>query len=121
MSGKRQNIQLELAFDAEGRSEAPRAAVEGTEPSMADRGPERPVLSERLMEEVVEPRNMKKALKRVMANKGAAGIDGVSVDQLPGHLQRHWPAIREQLLAGTYVPQPVRRVQIPKPSGGSGS
>ena len=118
MSGKRRNIQLELAFDAECRGEAPRAACEGTEPSMADRGPERPVLSERLMEEVVEPRNMKKALKRVMANKGAAGIDGVSVDRLPWYLQRHWPAIREQLLAGTYKPQPVRRVQIPKPSGG---
>jgi len=118
MSGKRQNIQLELAFDAEGRGEAPTAAAAGTEPSMADRGTERPVLSERLMEEVVEPRNMKKALKRVMANKGAAGIDGVSVEQLPGHLQRHWPAIREQLLVGTYMPQPVRRVQIPKPSGG---
>ena len=58
------------------------------------------------------------ALKRVKSNKGSAGIDGMSVEELPGYLKEHWPAIREQLLGGTYRPQPVRRVEIPKPDGG---
>ena len=52
------------------------------------------------------------------ANKGSPGIDGMTVEQLPGHLKEHWPAIREQLFSGTYTPQPVRRVEIPKPDGG---
>jgi RNA-directed DNA polymerase len=54
----------------------------------------------------------------VKSNKGSAGIDGMTVEQLPEHLKEHWPAIREQLLAGTYKPQPVKRVEIPKPDGG---
>ena len=58
------------------------------------------------------------ALKRVKSNKGSAGIDGMTVEELPGHLKEHWPAIREQLLNGTYKPQPVKRVEIPKPDGG---
>ncbi len=60
----------------------------------------------------------KQALARVKANKGSPGVDGVTVHDLPGYLEQHWPAIREQLLSGTYVPQPVRRVEIPKPDGG---
>jgi RNA-directed DNA polymerase len=58
------------------------------------------------------------AYERVKSNKGSAGIDGMTVEELPGHLKEHWPAIREQLLSGTYRPQPVRRVEIPKPDGG---
>jgi RNA-directed DNA polymerase len=58
-------------------------------------------------------------LARVKRNKGAAGIDGMSVEDLPAYLKEHWPAIRVQLLAGTYKPQPVRRVEIPKASGGT--
>jgi RNA-directed DNA polymerase len=54
----------------------------------------------------------------VKSNKGSAGIDGMTVDELPSHLKEHWPAIREQLLSGTYKAQPVRRVEIPKPDGG---
>ena len=54
----------------------------------------------------------------MIRNKGAAGIDRMSVEELEGHLQRHWPKIRAKLLAGTYVPSPVRRVEIPKPNGG---
>jgi len=54
----------------------------------------------------------------VKSNKGSAGVDGMNVDQLPGYLKEHWPAIREQLLSGPYKPQPVRRVEIPKPDGG---
>ncbi|MGA2049758.1 MAG: hypothetical protein ABSG96_18825, partial [Terracidiphilus sp.] len=58
------------------------------------------------------------AFKRVKSNKGSPGIDGMTVEQLPGHLKEHWPAIREQLLSGTYKPQPVKRVEILKPDGG---
>ena len=70
------------------------------------------------MEEVVERENLKEALKRVKANKGSPGVDGMTVHALPDHLKEHWPAIRAQLLSGTYKPQPVRRVEIPKPDGG---
>jgi RNA-directed DNA polymerase len=79
---------------------------------------ENPAINERLMEEVCECRNCKQALVRVKSNKGSPGVDGMTVDALPGHLQQHWPAIREQLLNGTYKPQPVKRVEIPKPDGG---
>ena len=70
------------------------------------------------MEAVVERENLKKALAQVKRNKGAAGIDGMSVADLPAHLKEHWPTIRSQLLDGSYKPQPVRRVEIPKASGG---
>jgi RNA-directed DNA polymerase len=70
------------------------------------------------MEEVCERENLKQALKRVEANKGSPGIDGMSVDELPDYLKQHWPAIRTQLLEGTYKPQPVKRVEIAKPEGG---
>jgi RNA-directed DNA polymerase len=53
----------------------------------------------------------------VKANKGSAGIDGITVDEISDYLKQHWPAIREQLLSGTYTPQPVRRMEIPKPDG----
>ena len=62
--------------------------------------------------------NMQQAWKRVRSNKGAAGIDGLDIDQTADRLRNEWPAIREQLLSGTYRPQPVRRVTIPKPDGG---
>ena len=71
------------------------------------------------MEAIVERENLKKALAQVKRNKGAAGIDGMSVDDLPAYLKEHWPTIRAQLLEGTYKPQPVRRVEIPKASGGT--
>ena len=70
------------------------------------------------MEEVVERENLKEALKRVKANKGSPGVDGMTVHTLPDYLKAQWPAIREQLLSGTYKPQPVKRVEIPKPDGG---
>ena len=70
------------------------------------------------MECVCERANLKAALKRVRKNKGSAGIDGMTVDELPEHLKTHWPALREQLLAGTYQPSPVRRHAIPKRGGG---
>src|SRR5437879_1497114 len=118
MSDRRQKNQLVLAFPAEGRSEAPRAAEEGTESLVAKRGTESSAITEQLMEEVCERENCKQALRRVRANKGSPGVDGMTVHKLAGHLKQHWPAIREQLLTGTYKPQPVKRVEIPKPDGG---
>jgi len=118
MSDRRQKNQLVLAFPAESRSEAPTAAVEGTESLAAKRRTESPAISERMMEEVCERENCKQALARVKANKGSPGVDGMTVHKLAGHLRQHWPAIREQLLSGTYKPQPVKRVEIPKPDGG---
>jgi RNA-directed DNA polymerase len=85
---------------------------------MANRETESPAGTEKLMEEVCERGNLFEALKRVRRNRGAPGVDGMTVDELPGHLREHWPAVREALLAGTYKPEPVRRVEIPKPGGG---
>src|ERR1700752_4749239 len=118
MSDKRQKNQLELAFTEMSRSEAPRDSGEGTETLMAKRAAESMAISKQLMEEVCERRNCKQALARVKRNKGSAGIDGMTVEQLPAYLKKHWPIIREQLLSGTYKPQPVKRVEIPKPDGG---
>jgi len=73
--------------------------------------------TEDLMEAVVERGNMLKAFRRVVGNKGAAGVDAMSVDELMPYLQTHWKRIKEQLLEGCYHPQPVRRVEIPKPGG----
>jgi len=70
------------------------------------------------MEEVCERANLITAWKRVRANKGSPGIDGMTVDALPDYLREHWPVIRAQLRQGTYQPQPVKRVEIRKPDGG---
>jgi RNA-directed DNA polymerase len=118
MSDKRQNNQLRLAFSEENRSEAPKSASRGFESSTAKRRTESPAIEEQVMEEVCERENCLQALKRVKSNKGSPGIDGMKVEELSGHLREHWPAIREQLLNGTYKPQPVKRVEIPKPDGG---
>lgn len=71
-----------------------------------------------LMERLLERPNLMRAYQRVVSNKGSAGIDQMPVTALKGHLQQHWPTLRERLLAGDYHPQPVRRVSIPKPQGG---
>src|SRR5229473_3191379 len=107
MSDKRQKNQLELAFTEKSRSEAPRVSAEGTESFAAKRGTESPAIGEQLMEEACERENCKQALARVKANKGSAGVDGITVQQLPEYLKRQWPVIREQLLSGAYKPQPV--------------
>ncbi len=117
MDGKQQKTQLDLAFSAEGRGEAPRTAEEGTEPLTAESATERPA-TEQLMEEVCERENVSKALRRVISNKGGPGIDGMTVDKLRDYLLEHWPSIREQLIAGQYKPSAVKRVTIPKPDGG---
>jgi len=120
MSGRRQKNRPEqgvLAFSAESRSDAPRAAEQGTETLMAKRQSESLAGTERLMEEVCELENCKQALQRVKANKGSPGVDGMTVDELPEYLKQHGLKIGEQLRNGTYQPQPVRRVEIPKPDG----
>jgi RNA-directed DNA polymerase len=118
MSDKRQKNQLELAFMAEDTGEAPRAVKEGTESLAAKRGTESPAIGEQWMEEVCEGENCKQALKRIKANRGSPGVDGMTVNDLTDFLKQHWPAIREQLMSGAYRPQPVKRVEIPKPDGG---
>src|SRR5216684_1700880 len=117
-SDMRQNVQGELDFSSSPAGEAREAGREGTESFPAVHGSESPASTNQLMEEVCERGNLKEALRRVKANKGSAGVDGMTVDEITGYLKQHWPAIREQLLNGTYEPQPVRRVEIPKPDGG---
>jgi RNA-directed DNA polymerase len=109
---------MKLAFETGGEGEAFETLDGGTEPSTAQRGTESPASTEGLMEEVLEAENLKKALKRVKANKGSPGIDGMTVEELPGYLRKHWPTHRTQLLSGTYRPQAVKRVEIAKPGGG---
>jgi len=120
MSDKRQKNQLQmlLAFTVEGRGEAPKARREGTESLTANGATKSPAGTKQLMEEVCERKNLLRALQRVKSNKGSPGIDGMKVGELAGYLKQHWPAIREQLLNGTYQPQPVKRVEIAKPDGG---
>src|SRR5215831_4650590 len=115
---EQQNIQLELDFSFVLTGEAREAGREETESSRVTNGPESPASTNRLMEEVCERENLKAALRQVRANKGSPGVDGMTVVGLKDHLKQHWPAIREQLLNGTYEPQPVRRVEIAKPDGG---
>jgi RNA-directed DNA polymerase len=71
--------------------------------------------SEHLMEEIVEPGNMWAALRQVRANQGSPGVDAMRVDELPDFLKLHWPELKDQLLQGTYHPQVMKRVEIPKP------
>jgi RNA-directed DNA polymerase len=117
-SDKRQNIQLELDFSSSRAGEACEAGREEIESLSTAHDTESPASTNRLMEEVCERENLKEALRQVKANKGSAGIDRMTVGQLSDYLKQHWPAIREQLLNGTYEPKPVRRVEIPKPDGG---
>ncbi len=71
-----------------------------------------------MLEEVVERQNMRAAYQQVKRNAGAPGIDGMSVEELGPHLREEWPRIKEALLDERYEPQPVKRVEIPKPGGG---
>ena len=115
---KQRNIQMELDFSPALTGAARGVAGEETESWVATSGSESPARTDRLMEEVVERENLKEALRQVKGNKGSAGVDGITVNQLTDYLKQHWPVIREQLLRGTYEPKPVRRVEIPKPDGG---
>jgi len=113
-----QNIQIELNFSVTPAGEAREAGREETESLLTMHAPERPAGTTRLMEEICDRENMEEALRRVKANKGSAGIDGITVGGIADYLKQHWATVRERLLNGTYEPNPVRRVEIPKPDGG---
>lgn len=106
----------QLAFDYGEASEAPPCRVEVRKAiaALSCVG----TLAQDLMEAVIEPHNMRLAMKRVKSNKGNAGIDGMSVNDLPLFLIEHWSDICVSLLNGSYLPQPIKRVDIPKPEGG---
>jgi RNA-directed DNA polymerase len=114
----RQKNQWELNLGTGAMGEARSAAVQETEVRAAGACLEHPAAIGPLMETVVERENLKKALAQVKRNKGAPGIDGMTFEDLAPYLKEHWPTIRAQLLDGSYRPQPVRRVEIPKASGG---
>src|ERR1700694_826697 len=117
-SDKRLNIQSRLDFSSAPTGEARQVGREDIEPLSAANETERPANTSRIMEDACERANLKEALRQLRGNKGSAGVDRMTVDQLGDYLKQHWPAIREQLLNGTYEPKPVRRVEIPKPDGG---
>src|ERR1700752_4405348 len=107
-----------LDFASALTGEAREAGRKGTESSGATSTTKSPASTNRLMEAVCERENLKAALRQVKANKGSPGVDGMTVSGIKDYLKQHWPAIREQLLNGTYESKPVRRVEIPKPDGG---
>jgi RNA-directed DNA polymerase len=115
---QRQNNQVMLNLGTGATGEAQSDAAQETEIGAAKASLERPAAGGPSMESIVERNNMRRALEQVRRNKGAPGTDGMTVDALVSHLKEHWPTIRAQLLDGTYQPQPVRRVEIPKASGG---
>jgi RNA-directed DNA polymerase len=114
----RQKNQVELNSDTGAKGEAQSADVRETDASAATASLERPAVAGPSIGAVVERENLKKALAQVKRNKGVPGIDGMTVEDLGPYLKEHWLTIRAQLLEGTYKPQPVRRVEIPKTSGG---
>lgn len=110
MHQKSTTVGRNVNGEAEGRAEAVRD--ETALARQVSQGAGRDLLRQALARE-----NMQRAWKRVKANKGAAGVDGLDIVQTAQHLKHAWPAIRQQLLDGTYRPSPVRRVGIPKPDG----
>src|SRR6516162_3648459 len=118
MSGKRQKIQYSLALKPVDPGATSVRGYQGTEPVVAKPASQSPALTEQLMEEVCDRANLTRAWKRVRQNKGSPGVDGMTIDDARDYLREHWPSIRSRLLAGTYQPQPVKRVEIRKPDGG---
>src|SRR3954470_24761987 len=118
MTTKRPPSQLELDLPIPGRGETPRPAAREVEVVTAGSEPESPASTAYLMEAICYPENIEAALRAVVRNKGAPGVDGITVRQLPDILKARWPEIEHHLLQGRYQPQPVRRVMIPKPGSG---
>jgi RNA-directed DNA polymerase len=114
---QRQKNQLALNLSLSPMGEAQQAGKQAAESRSATHEPNSPASMHQFMERICERENLKAALRRVKANKGSAGIDGMTVTQIGDYLKQHWPIIREQLLSGTYEPKPVRRVEIAKPDG----
>src|SRR5260370_15035333 len=119
MTTMRPPYQLELALPMPGRGETPRRDVQEVEAVTATTEPESPASTEHLMEAICAPDNIEAELRSVVRKKGAPGVDGITVKRLPGIIKGRWSEIEEQLLRGRYQPQPVRRMKIPKPTGGT--
>jgi len=107
-------VQLAFAWEAVGEAQPSPGGESDAGAALTRAG----ALAQTIMEEVVEAANLRAALKRVRSNKGSPGVDGMTPKELSGSLKEAWPRLKEELLAGTYRPQPVRRVEIPKPGGG---
>jgi RNA-directed DNA polymerase len=122
MTGKQQKIQNMDSFTdrmGEAQAEAKRAESVTTKHTTEHPARHGPVIEQdRLMEEMLEEKNLQKALKRVIRNGGSPGVDGMTVRELSSYIQNNWERIEGQLLNGTYKPHPVKRVEIPKPNGG---
>src|SRR6201994_5004593 len=115
MTTPRPPFQLTLDLPMPGRGEAPRPLAREVEVATATSEPESPAPTVNLMEAICDPENIEAALRAVVRNKGAPGVDGITVRQLPDILKVRWPGIAHQLLQGSYQPKPVRRVMIPNP------
>lgn len=111
---RRKSEQLELPLGDQGEALSVQRSVEAPTAT----GEEERSRTDRLMERVVEESNVEAAVRRVRQNKGSPGIDGMKVEELARHLEGNWKRLREELLAGTFLPQAVKRVEIPKPGGG---
>jgi RNA-directed DNA polymerase len=119
VSEKRQKTQqLELSFTESQSDEVRKATGQGTESPLASRTPEDPTHTAKLMEQICGFENLTQAYKHVLSNKGGPGVDDITVDELGDYLRAHWAGIKQSLLDGSYKPQPVKRVNIPKPGGG---
>lgn len=106
------------AFTTQATGEARSGGGQGVEVRRVGQNDERPTPTDQLMEMICAEENIEEAMRRVRSNRGSGGVDGMSVEELPRYLQQHGVAVRQQLLTGTYRPQPVRSVQIEKPGGG---
>lgn len=115
---RRTYASAQLAFDWGAAGAAQPSPDEGPEACPAPPRPAALAPAAGLMEAVVAAPNMRQALKRVKSNQGSPGVDGMTVRELAGYLREHWSRLRQELLEGRYQPQPVRRVEIPKPGGG---
>ena len=117
MTMRRAMRQMSASAERSGAGQGETLSDPGSDEATRPR-PEAKSIGPGLLDAALARENMQQAWKRVRSNKGAAGIDGLDIDQTAERLRVEWPDIREQLLSGTYRPQPVRRVTIPKPDGG---
>jgi RNA-directed DNA polymerase len=118
VSEKRQKKRRNPTSKTKVGSEASDGVTRGLEALTATDETENLAELEQLMEEVLDKENLKEALTHVLQNKGAPGIDGMTVEKLPEYLKDNWRRIRKEVLEGKYAPRAVRRVEIPKATGG---
>src|SRR5436189_6328273 len=121
MSGTRQKIRRQPTRTSSERGEASVVDNAGAEPVMAVREPESQAATMHLMEEVCERENLVRAWQRVRGNKGAPGVDGMTIDDAKSYLREHWPDIRSQLLAGAIGSSRSNGSRYPSRTAGSGS